>query len=266
MVELALILPVVMLIILGAVDFGRVFLGWVELHSMVRVGAGYAAENPKAWSTVNPNAAVQDEYVRRMTAEAGGINCTLPAPLPDPAFPLGPDGANAIGDPVTVKVTCNFGLITPFLGTVLGNNIPIAASAAFPIRNGTITGIPVDPTVPTPNPTPTPTPTATATAEPTPTPTGSVGEPTATPEPTPTPTPSPSPTPPVCTVPNLIGLNINAADGRWGVGGSGAGFSTPLVYSPLVGQGDSGRVTSQTLQAGSSELCTGTAMTVTWAK
>ena len=78
LVEFALILPVVMLIILGAVDFGRVFLGWVELHSMVRVGAGYAAENPKAWSTVNPNTAAQNEYERRMTVEAEGINCTLP--------------------------------------------------------------------------------------------------------------------------------------------------------------------------------------------
>ena len=144
---------------------------------------------------------------------------------------------------MTVKVTCTFSLITPFLGAVLGNNIPVAASAAFPIRNGTITGIPVDPTRPDAEPDPHTNAIAHSDA-------GAHADahrdrrqrrrrpPRRRRRP-------PHRRPPMCTVPNLFDVNINAAANKWGVGGGGAGFTTPLIFSPLVGQGDSGKVSTQ---------------------
>ena len=84
MVELALVMPVVLMVILGGIDFGRVFLGWVDLHSMARHAADYAAQNPDAWSTFDPNPAAQAEYLRQMQEEAQGINCVIPTPLPTP--------------------------------------------------------------------------------------------------------------------------------------------------------------------------------------
>ena len=41
--ELALVLPIVLLLVLVTVDFGRAFFGWVTLNNMARVGANYAA-------------------------------------------------------------------------------------------------------------------------------------------------------------------------------------------------------------------------------
>lgn len=46
-VELALVLPVLLLLMLGTIDIGRVFLDYIELRSAVREGAGYGARMPE---------------------------------------------------------------------------------------------------------------------------------------------------------------------------------------------------------------------------
>src|SRR5439155_619266 len=48
LVEFALVLPVMLLIIMVGVDFGRAFLGWVNLQNSSRLGANYAAIHPNA--------------------------------------------------------------------------------------------------------------------------------------------------------------------------------------------------------------------------
>ena len=60
LVEFALVLPLFLLILLLALDFGRIFLGWVSLSNAARIGANYAAQNSTAWST--GDTAHQDEY------------------------------------------------------------------------------------------------------------------------------------------------------------------------------------------------------------
>jgi hypothetical protein len=276
LVEFSLILPVVLLVVLAGLDFGRVFLGWVDLHTMARVAANFAAENPEAWNQHYPDTLAQAEYMRQLQQQADGINCTLPGTLPGPSFPNGPSGVNNIGTPVTVQVTCSFTLITPLIGAILPNPLPVSASAAFPIRSGAILGMPT-PTpypwwlpTPTPETTPEPTPEPTATPDPTVTPTPDPG---ATPTPAPTPTPVPTPTPPpVCQVPNLGGWTIQNAALRWGPGKTlgnhvvfeGAGFTTTLLFNPLVGKNDRGDVSGQSVFPGQWLPCNSTAMTVTW--
>jgi TadE-like protein len=139
--EFALVLPLMLLILLFGIDFGRVFLGWVNLNNVVREAANLAAQNPTAWNSANPLTDVQTEYSRLMTADASGIDCVLPTPLPTPSFQNGPDGANTIGQPVSVSITCNFTLITPIIGDVIGNPVHVSSSAAFPIRQGVIANI-----------------------------------------------------------------------------------------------------------------------------
>ena len=50
-VEFALVVPVLLLLMLTAIDFGRVFLGWVNLQQMTRIAANHAAEHASAWGT-----------------------------------------------------------------------------------------------------------------------------------------------------------------------------------------------------------------------
>src|SRR4029079_550736 len=96
MTELALVMPVVLMVLLGGIGFGRVFLGWVDLHAMARHAADYAAQNPTAWSTVDPDAGAQAEYLRQMQEEAQGINCVIPTPLPAPSFPGGLNNSDGL--------------------------------------------------------------------------------------------------------------------------------------------------------------------------
>jgi hypothetical protein len=253
--EFALLLPMILLLMLIALDFGRVFLGWVGLNNAARVAANYAAMHPGAndWQP-DPNP-IRDEYLRLVAAETEKLSCS-PTTVDDPTYPAG----TQIGFPARVEITCQFGIITPIISSIVGAGVPVTASASFPIRFGAIGGIPVDPGIPGPTPTPTPTPSPTPTPGPTPTPT-----PTPTPGPTPTPTPSPTPTPtpiPMCVVPNLIGVNTKDAPKRWGRP-QGAGFATPLLFVPAVGGNNHYTIRTQNRTVGASLPCNTTIMTVT---
>lgn len=245
-------LPLVLLIVLFGVDFGRVFLGWVTLTNAVREGANYAAVNPTAWGAT-PNLVAQAEYRQLIVAETAGINCTLPSPVPAPTFPSGA----SIGSPAVVAITCQFSVITPIVSLLVGNQVAVTASSAFPIRTGTITGVPLASSVPTASPSPVPSVDPSASPDPSDPP----ASPTPTPDPSaggsPAPSVAPTPTPiPTCTVPNINGNSRNAV-GQW----TAAGFTASnLIFSPLVPPHYS--VKSQTLTAYTSVPCDST-MTVT---
>ncbi len=206
LVELALVLPLFMLLLLFGLDFGRVFLGYVTLNSSTKVAANFAAQNPTAWNAA-PTASdlqAQAEYVRLITINATGTNCSLPTPIPTPSFP----GGTAVGSPAAVGISCQFKLITPVISDIVGGSLKVSASSVFPIRAGVIGGIPI--VIPLPTPTPGPVPT---------------------PVPTPIPTPNPSPTPPpMCTIPDLTRDNTANAQRDW----SDAGFTGLLIFNPLV--------------------------------
>ena len=242
MVEFALSAPVVLMMVLFGIDFGRVFLGWVSLTNAARSAANFAAINPTAWGSL-PNPAAQAEFVNRINAETIGINCTLPATLPNPSFPSG----TALGSPAVVSLSCRFSLITPIIGNIVGSSIPISVTASFPIRSGIIAGVPASSggTLPTLNPSPT------ATAAPTPTA-------TASPTGTPFPTASIAPTPvPNCVVPNFFNTQSNKATATWVT----AGFTANnLSFNPLTPP--TYKIKKQSLLAGTVKPCTST-MTVT---
>lgn len=211
LVEFAISFPVVMLMILFGIDFGRVFVGWVTLNNTIREAANFAAINPNAWTTPG-SATARAEFTRLINAESASINCTLPDPLPTPTFPSG----SAIGSPAVVAITCRFSLITPIVGNILGSAINVSASASFPIRSGLIgdgtTRGGLASFIP---------------AVPTPSPFASVNPP-----PSVAPTPSAIPTaPPTCLVPNLVDVNTSQATRKW----TDNGFSANnLSFNPLV--------------------------------
>jgi hypothetical protein len=222
--EFALTVPFALLMVLFGLDFGRVFLGWVALNNAAREAANYAAMNPTAW-TLPYNLEVQAEYTRLVETEASSINCDLESPVPAPSF----DDGTSIGAPATVELSCAFHLITPFIGIITGNPIPVSASSAFPVRSGNIEGIPVESVAPTASPAPTATDGATASPGPTAS-AGASGAPTATPSPTSTPAPTPTATPATCNVVSLLNVRTNKAAAKWKAGG----FTGSVIFSPLV--------------------------------
>ena len=178
LVELALVLPVLLLIVLVALDFGRVFFGYVTLTNATRIGANYAASHPTAWGA-SGSATDRATYQTLVKRDTDTANCTLvpggPNPVPTPLFTDGadtdsPDTNTDVGDRVEVGLQCTFKPLTPIIGAVVGNNLVLSANADFPVRAGKILGVPIAP-APTPGPTPVPTPAPTPGGTPTPTPT-----------------------------------------------------------------------------------------------
>src|SRR3954462_7211566 len=70
MVEFALVLPVILFLTLIALDFGRVYLGYINLQNMARIASNYAANNPDAWGAT-PNPTAPARYTNQILADGG---------------------------------------------------------------------------------------------------------------------------------------------------------------------------------------------------
>lgn len=136
-VELALVVPVLLLLTLVAIDFGRIFLGWVNLQQMTRIAANHAAENASAWGTPG-DPAERNKYQNKVKNDARLINCVLPEPIPDPIIP----GGIHLGAPVTVGLSCEFSVITPVISNIVGGTILVSAETTYPVKEGVVATVP----------------------------------------------------------------------------------------------------------------------------
>ncbi len=210
MVEFALILPVLVLLLVLAIDFGRVFFGYVALNNAARIAANAAAQGPDTWDGTGTTAE-QDAYRDEVIRDLQSINCDPPsgtvwdrAAIPDPVFTnrVGTADPYEIGDRVTVSMTCELSFVTPIVGAIVGSPFTFVAEANFDVRGGIINGVPVGGTLPSP---------------------------------------------PTCidaVVPNLVGQSVATARTTW----FGAGFNTG-TFNPATGQ-DTETVSSQSVTAG----------------
>ena len=138
LVEFALIVPVILLVTMLAIDFGRVYLGYINLQNMSRIAANYAANNPTAWGTPG-DLAVQAKYRNQILNDAKATNCTLPTSGGSPTVPA-PTFANGtgLGSSATVGITCGFRIATPVISSIIGTAgvLNVSASSVFPIKSG----------------------------------------------------------------------------------------------------------------------------------
>lgn len=151
--EFAIVIPVLLLLVLVAIDFGRMLYGWVILQNSARIGANFAGLYPEGWESPG-DAALRLEYEQLIEKDLNTANCVSGATPPDPVFMDGPDSADPagppdtaynVGDSVRVDLACTFSPLTPIVSSVVGNNFQLAAGFTFRIRSGDVTGLP-DPT------------------------------------------------------------------------------------------------------------------------
>lgn len=212
MVEFAIILPLLALLLVMAVDFGRVFFGWVGVHNAARIAANAAASNPDAWEPPGITSG-QDAYRRAVLNDLQTLNCSPPPAIddngdgawdlneiPTPTFENMATGFSSdlyeVGDQAVVTIPCAFDVFTPLAGAIVGDPMSIVAGAEFMVRGGVINGIPI----------------------------------------------GPAPPPPGCVdkvVPNMIGMSVAAARTAW----TNAGFTG--AFTPATGN-DTDTVTGQT--------------------
>jgi PKD repeat protein len=140
MVEFALIFPVILFLLLVAIDFGRVYLGWVNVQQMVRIAANDAADHASAWQLPDTAAkqAERNLYQKRIARDAKQINCLLPNPIPDPVIAFG----TSLGSHVTVGIDCRFSVVTPIISSIVGGTVLVSADTTFPIKEGVVAAVP----------------------------------------------------------------------------------------------------------------------------
>jgi PKD repeat protein len=149
MVELALVLPVVLLFLLIALDFGRVYLGYVNLQNLARIAANFAANSPTANYADTSSGSTGEQYQNIVLNDANATNCDL-LPLgstdtvPTPVFTdqNGDGTSTGLGDLAKVGLTCSFDIWTPIISSILADRIDVSASATFPVKSGGVAGIP----------------------------------------------------------------------------------------------------------------------------
>jgi Flp pilus assembly protein TadG len=187
LVELAIILPVFLVLTMAAVDLGRIFFAQITIANAAREGAYEAAYG----GSYNPGTDCDSSntVMCAILNEAQGSLTIAPTDVVKTCSPVGGCAAGAYGEAVTLKVTGHFDLLTPILSVFFGGtNITFSSTATADMIDTESVRIAAGPT-PTAVPTVLPTPPPDPTASPFPTPSG-VAE------------ASPTPSAPLCSPPN----------------------------------------------------------------
>lgn len=111
LVEFALVLPVLLLLLFGIFEFGRVFNYWIDQTHLANVAARWAAvdRNP------GPEGTLQESVRLQANTEELRSGGTTSVPEPAEVCIVFPDGSADVGDPVEVTVSVDFNWM-PFLG------------------------------------------------------------------------------------------------------------------------------------------------------
>jgi Flp pilus assembly protein TadG len=114
LVEFALVLPLLLLLLLGMLDFGRAFNYWIDGTHLANEGARWAVVNK------NPGLGTLQEYIQQQadTPELrDGGTASVPTPLE--VCVTFPSGSANVGDPVHVTASFTFNWL-PFIGDRIG--------------------------------------------------------------------------------------------------------------------------------------------------
>ena len=186
LVELALVLPVLLLLVLAAVDLGRIFFARIAVSNAAREGAYEASYN--GTYVAGAACAANNSVMCAILNEAQSSLSIAPTDVTWSCTGGGGCATGAYGDRVTITVNGHFTLLTPILAVFFGGtNVVFSSTAAADIVSTPFTGA-VSTAAPTVTPVPTP--------SPIPTPSQIVTIP-------PGPTISPTPSAPTCNLPTV---------------------------------------------------------------
>jgi Flp pilus assembly protein TadG len=114
LVEFALVLPLLLVLLLGMLDFGKAFNYWIDSTHLANEGSRWAVVNK------NPGSGTLQQYIQQQadTPELrNGGTSSVPSPLQ--ICISFPNGTANVGDPVHVTASTTYNWL-PFLGSRLG--------------------------------------------------------------------------------------------------------------------------------------------------
>jgi Flp pilus assembly protein TadG len=114
LVEFALVLPLLLVLLFGMLDFGKAFNYWIDETHLANEGARWAVVDK------NPGSGTLQQYIQQQadTPELrNGGTASVPTPL-EVCISF-PNGTAEVGDPVHVNVSATYNWLS-FLGSQLG--------------------------------------------------------------------------------------------------------------------------------------------------
>lgn len=145
-VEMAIILPLLVLLLVMALDAGRLFFGWVALQNASRIGADYAASHADAWDGVPDPIELnqQDRYELLVSEDLQALGCQAGYVVPPPNFDPDGDGTDDFTDGAHARVdlSCPFDLLTPLAESFLGAPVTLYGRSDFAINRVRVSGLP----------------------------------------------------------------------------------------------------------------------------
>jgi Flp pilus assembly protein TadG len=115
LVEFTLVLPVLLLVLIGMLEFGRVFNYWIDETHLANVAARFAAvdRNP------GPGGTLQESVQGQADTDELRNGGTASVPAGAEVCITFPDGTSGVGDPVEAEVTVDYNWM-PFIGDAMG--------------------------------------------------------------------------------------------------------------------------------------------------
>ncbi len=129
MVEFALVLPVFLLLLLIAVDFGRLYFSLIEVHNAAREGAAFAASSPTDLASISAHARQETSSQAQRGEGAVAVSATCADQWGGTVPCSQASGGVGAGNVVTVKVGEQFAFLTPFVNGFFNNDFRMGASA-----------------------------------------------------------------------------------------------------------------------------------------
>lgn len=118
MVEFALILPVLLLIVIGIIEFGFMFSDYLSLTNASRETVRFVSLGGSNTQAI--------ERAKEVAVNLDPLKMNISF---DPV-----SEARERGDTVKVKITYEYEFITPFIGTILGDSITLEADAVMRVE------------------------------------------------------------------------------------------------------------------------------------
>jgi PKD repeat protein len=145
--ELALILPVLLLLLVGALDLGRVFYSQITVNDAAREGAIEGSRNPTSFlagtACTSANKESNRVMCRTLNEARGGFVTVVPADVSVSCSTGTCPTSASLGQTISVAVTGRMTLLTPFIGAIFGTqDLALSANAtaqlnAAPSATGT---------------------------------------------------------------------------------------------------------------------------------
>ena len=140
LVEFAFVLPLLVIVCLGTVDFGRAYARWNAVKNAAREGAAFAQLHPGQLTSAGGGRCADPSNVAwHVHNESSAVNTYAVSVTRSDGSATGVTGCNtgtvpASGSTIKVKASTALPIITPFVRTMLGGDPTISASVAVRVQ------------------------------------------------------------------------------------------------------------------------------------